>query len=132
MELDVERTAERVQVLVHAEGLAHPLAHELLLEHDGLGRVHDGGGGEDGVVALDASGHGEFNIIDTSLTSGQSCLISASTRSELKCLQGINEKTRQALSVIARTLHRQDPQTMGHGILQTTSYPFSGQIQCRS
>ena len=32
-ELDVERAAERVQVLVHAEGLAHPFAHELLLEH---------------------------------------------------------------------------------------------------
>jgi hypothetical protein len=53
VELDVEWAAQRVHMLVHAEGLAHPLAHELLLEHDGLGRVHDGWGCEDRVVALD-------------------------------------------------------------------------------
>ena len=29
------------------------------------------------------------------------------------------------------TLHRQDPQTMGHGILQTPPHPFSSQIRCR-
>jgi len=38
---------------VHLERLADPLAHELLLEHDGLGGMHHGRRREDGVVALD-------------------------------------------------------------------------------
>ena len=54
MKLDVERAPQGVQVLVHLERLADPLAHELLLEHDGLGGMHHGRRREDGVVALDA------------------------------------------------------------------------------
>ena len=54
VELHLEWTSECVYVSVDSEGLSHPLAHQLFLEHHGLGRMHHRRDGEDRVVALDA------------------------------------------------------------------------------
>ena len=51
-------------------------------------------------------------------------------RSSLVLIREIHQGTIRSCLSFTRSLHQQDPETLGHGILQTSAHSISSQIRC--